>query len=90
MKPCYNNEKEEWTYIQIYLEQSKNDQNYQNVVPSVTNEVGSLFPGLAALPQVNSIVAHLLLFSPIFFLGGCLNIWRVCLIQFVLLFKWSW
>jgi len=24
----------------------------QNVVPSVTNEVGSLFPGLAALPQV--------------------------------------
>ena len=68
MKPCYNNEKEEWIYIQICFEPSK---NYQNVVPSVTNEVGSLFPGLAALPQVNSIIALLLSFfcckfSPIF------------------------
>ena len=25
---------------------------FQNALPSVTNEVGSLFPGLSALPQV--------------------------------------
>lgn len=29
----------------------------QSVVPSVTNEVGSLFPGLASLPQVAASVA---------------------------------
>ena len=60
--------------------------HWQNVVPSVTNEVGSLFPGLAALPQVK--ICLLCQNSNHFLAGGSLNIWRVCLIIQLLLFKW--